>query len=260
MRKILLCSIALLALIGAPAMAADLPVRRAPPPPPPPVWSGFYIGVHGGWGSADVDTRFNDFGDFNDCVGCSGFSHNFDGGLVGGHIGYNWQLTVNWLFGLEIAGTWSGVSKSVLSPFDPEHRFEADIDWLFTFTPRLGVTAGNWLFYIKGGLAAADFSARFIDFSVLPNIVIEGSDTRTGWTIGGGFEVLTGSSLIFGPGGTWVFGIEGNYYDFGSIDVVSGPLALRETNHTHDITMWSVLGRLSWKFGGVPGAPVASRY
>ena len=50
MKKLLLAGIALTALL-APAMAADMPVKARPAPlPPPPDWSGFYLGVHGGYG------------------------------------------------------------------------------------------------------------------------------------------------------------------------------------------------------------------
>ncbi len=55
----MICSLLLstaisLAAIGG-AFAADLPNTKgepvyAPPPPPPPTWTGFYIGVNGGYG------------------------------------------------------------------------------------------------------------------------------------------------------------------------------------------------------------------
>ena len=50
MQRLLPASLALLALAGQ-AMAADLPVYKAPPPVPVPVWSwaGFYAGVNAGY-------------------------------------------------------------------------------------------------------------------------------------------------------------------------------------------------------------------
>jgi outer membrane immunogenic protein len=43
--------IAVIALIGTPAFAADLAVPmpvKAPPPPPPFSWTGFYVGGNAG--------------------------------------------------------------------------------------------------------------------------------------------------------------------------------------------------------------------
>jgi outer membrane immunogenic protein len=53
MRKLLLATTALAALVVTPALAADMaaPVYKAPPPPAPIFsWTGFYIGLNGGYG------------------------------------------------------------------------------------------------------------------------------------------------------------------------------------------------------------------
>jgi outer membrane immunogenic protein len=260
MKGSMLCVAALIALLGGPALAADLPRKALPPEPPPaPTWAGFYIGIHGGWGQADVEHRFVDVGFFNLNPG-DRVSHDIDGALVGGHIGYNWQWAgTPWVFGFEVAGTWSDIRGEVPSPFFPlVDRFHADIDWLVTFTPRVGVSAGNWMVYVKGGLAVADITARISTLAFVPPLAIEESETRSGWTVGGGFEVMTGATWPFGGGGSWVFGVEGNYYDFGDLTVLR-TLDPPFTNHHVDVTMWSVLGRLSWKFGAAP-APVIARY
>jgi len=258
MKGSMLCVAALIALLGGPALAADLPVKAPPPEPPVPTWAGFYIGVHGGWGQADVKHKFLDDGFFNLAPG-DRVSRRIDGALVGGHIGFNWQLSSPWLFGLEVAGTWSDVDGVVVSPFFPlADRFHTDIDWLVTLTPRLGVTAGNWMVYVKGGLAVADITARISTLAFVPPLAIEESETRAGWTVGGGFEVMTGATWPFEGGGSWVFGVEGNFYDFGEVRVLRA-LDPPFTNHRVDVTMWSVLGRLSWKFGAAP-APVVARY
>src|ERR1044072_4991258 len=100
---------ALFASATVPAIAADLPVR--PPPPMAPVmapylnWSGFYIGINGGysWGKVDRTLTF-----FNTVTGVpivppvslgGTNDSNLDGGLFGGQIGYNWQ-SGTWGFGL----------------------------------------------------------------------------------------------------------------------------------------------------------------
>ncbi len=47
MKKFLLGSVALAAVIAGPAMAADMPLK-APPPPPVFSWTGCYVGIEGG--------------------------------------------------------------------------------------------------------------------------------------------------------------------------------------------------------------------
>ena len=59
MKKKLLAGVALGALlIGAPAMAADMPVKAPKAPPVIPYsWTGFYVGANVGysWGRANTD-------------------------------------------------------------------------------------------------------------------------------------------------------------------------------------------------------------
>ena len=54
--KAVVLAVALLTGVSSAALAADLPTAKGPPPAPayaPPLpfsWSGFYLGVNGGWG------------------------------------------------------------------------------------------------------------------------------------------------------------------------------------------------------------------
>ena len=84
MKRLFAAGVALLALAGT-AAAADLsagPYYRAPVPYAVPLftWTGFYLGVNGGgaFGSSTWDTAG---------------SINTSGGLVGGTVGYNYQIS-----------------------------------------------------------------------------------------------------------------------------------------------------------------------
>src|SRR5689334_6325681 len=93
-----------------PAAAADMPVKALPAPAFS--WTGFYAGVHAGWG-------------FNDPTGTSIVSepgiptvltarHDLDanGPLFGGHAGYNWQINPRWVIGIEGDITGTGIKTS----------------------------------------------------------------------------------------------------------------------------------------------------
>ena len=97
MKKAVLTSIATLAM-SATAFAADLPVR-GPAIAPAPVfvgmtWTGFYVGIHGGW--SDIRER--------QAMSSPAFAltvaNSASGGLAGLHAGYNFQ-SGSMVYGIE---------------------------------------------------------------------------------------------------------------------------------------------------------------
>jgi outer membrane immunogenic protein len=234
------------AMLSGSVLAADMPVLRESTVIPVPTysWSGFYVGVHGGWGFGDVDFSRTAF----DIGG-----HTMDGGLFGGHIGYNWQMGYSWLIGLEASGTWSGVKKTVFGPAFPDilssqdDRWTTEVKWLATVTPRLGMVVSNWMWYVKGGVAFAQIDHRFE--SLVNAQSFDTSESKVGWTVGFGGELLLG--------GNWIFGVEGNLYALGSLSVNNTGIT-SFPDHDVDVSMWSILGRVSYKLGGP--APIVSRY
>jgi outer membrane immunogenic protein len=62
------------------AGAADLAVKAPPKVVPPADWTGFYLGLHGGYGWGDAS--------FDNAPFPNGSPK---GGVFGGHAGYNWQ-------------------------------------------------------------------------------------------------------------------------------------------------------------------------
>src|SRR5215468_10579296 len=98
MKKFLLATLGLAVLsTAAPAWAADMAVKGPPPAPLPVIynWSGFHIGINGGWGNSHNCWDFVTLAGpvFSD--GCRDRS----GGLVGGQVGYRWQSN-QFVFGL----------------------------------------------------------------------------------------------------------------------------------------------------------------
>jgi outer membrane immunogenic protein len=122
------------------ASAADLPARtytKAPAPAYAPVynWTGFYIGVMGGYGwSQDATVGITGVGVV------TGATDEIKGGFGGGTIGYNFQNGPNWVFGLEVdvAGGSISYSESAL----PLYSFDTEIQALGS---RLHLGSGHAL-------------------------------------------------------------------------------------------------------------------
>jgi outer membrane immunogenic protein len=248
MRKVLLSTVALIAF-AAPAAAADMAARpyKAPPAPIAVVydWSGFYIGVNGGWGSSHKCWDFTTpAGVFVGAEGC----HDADGGTVGGQIGYRWQAGT-WVFGLEAQGNWADFQGSNVSLIDPTLRNESRIDAFGLFTGQIGWAANNVLFYVKGGAAVT--SDRFRIYDVPTGLIVgtTGDDSRWGASVGAGLE--------FGFAPNWTAGIEYNhlFMQDRTHTFVDGAGAFFGTDRiSQDVDLVTV--RVNYRWGG----PVIAKY
>jgi outer membrane immunogenic protein len=228
MKKILLAGIAGFAFVAAaPAHAADLG-RRPPYQPPPPVvapvplfsWTGCYIGGHigGGWGRKEISIP-----NLAEAAGIPPSQVTFSvppitvdtsGFLGGGQVGCNYQFTPNFVIGIEGEGSAADIKGDENAPtvefiVPISSTFHAKTEWLASVTGRLGWAAGPWLIYAKGGVAWAGdkYSA---DIPVFQEH-IDASETRTGWTVGGGVEWAFWSN--------WSAKLEYDFYDFGTRSV-----------------------------------------
>jgi outer membrane immunogenic protein len=216
MKKLLLMTVGVTVLGMAPALAADLPMRtytKAPVPAPVLTWGGFYLGVEGGAGSS------------RDTLSSGGIAGlDGSGALVGGVIGYNWELPNSVVLGIEgsfdaanIKGTSTcGVGGGQFGFTLAECH--SKLDSLYSATARIGYAAsgslGPILVYAKGGAAWTNqkISVSGVDPFIGDAFAGSGSATRTGWTVGAGLEHM------FAP--NWSVKIEYDYYDFGNKSVV----------------------------------------
>ena len=270
MKKILVAFSAL-AMGTAAASAADLPARvytKAPPPMVAPIynWSGFYIGLNGGGGSAhtcwdllSVDVVATGTEIFNEPEGC----HSATGGTVGGQIGYRWQAT-NFVFGVEAQGNWadftgSNINQSLLAAgFVDDHT---KLDAFGLFTGQVGWAWNNVLFCVKGGAAVVNdkytvlFNASAAPFTGL--VATTGAETRWGGTAGVGVE------FGFAPG--WSVGVEYDHIwlgDSDTIHTVASPFNAVVSTASQRISQGVDIGlvHVNYTFSAWGGPPVAARY
>lgn len=216
------------------AHAADLYT----PPPVQPVavapfidWTGFYIGLHAGYGWGDVDGATS-YLPSPAAFGASPFnsSTDLDGFIGGAQVGFNWQIDT-FLLGVEADISWSGMDGehlvtplSTLGGVPVPGWFQdgkVEMDWFGTLRARAGVLATpNLLVYATGGLAFGSVDYKtFTSFTPAPPFqYVGGSDsTETGWTVGGGLE--------WGFAPNWTVKAEYLYFDLGDTSYIAPPLA-----------------------------------
>jgi outer membrane immunogenic protein len=193
------------ACAGAFAAAATLAgtaFAAEPPPPPPPVpvftWNGLYVGGQFGyaWGRDPVSWS----GISNDDELAAGtISHTPQGVIGGGHVGYNLQYNQWLVLGIEGSVDGTSLSHTLAVPVNDVFgdtpgtitaRSEADVQG--SLRGRIGIAFDRALIYGTGGVAFTGLNTTLVDttgfFTGVPGSNATFTNTRAGWTAGGGIE------------------------------------------------------------------------
>ncbi|MFZ5674627.1 MAG: outer membrane protein [Pseudomonadota bacterium] len=243
LRKLLLISSASV-LFGAGAQAADIIEPTAYD------WTGAYIGLQAGYAWGENDLSANNLesevvgGDAAalDAATIDGDDGSFDlDGFVGGaHAGYNWQMD-SLVLGVEGDIEYADLNDEVDILFsdgsgDLAGRDEVEVNWLGSLRLRGGFAADRALFYATGGLAVG--GAKITSEDEFGDKLADESDTKWGWTIGGGVEYAFTDDLSGR--------IEYRYTDLGKIDVQSEE---ENVDDEADLKFHAIRAGLSWHFG-----------
>jgi outer membrane immunogenic protein len=247
MRKQLLGSVAILALMGGVANAADLPAKMYTKAPviDPWTWTGFYVGANGGysWGRSNTDTTFTN-ATTGAVLSTSNSTFNLDGVIGGLQLGYNKQEG-SWLWGAETDIQFSGQKGDADAAFscpiaicqagNPTFatapaaarpvvvtNFNQKLDWFGTLRGRVGLLVTPTIVaYGTGGLAYGEVKTDGTitgqtGGGVTTSSTFSNSTTKVGWVVGAGVE---GRIM-----GNWTGKVEYIYMDLGTFNS-SGTLA-----------------------------------
>ncbi|MBR1120845.1 porin family protein [Bradyrhizobium lablabi] len=234
MKRSGLVILALAASVSA-ACAADMPAAaRAPvkaPISPAFNWSGFYVGVMGGYG-------------WSDRASVNGFAttgNDFSGGFAGGTVGFNYQPVGSaFVIGIEADAAWADIGRSttvgIVTVADKMQAFGS-------VTGRVGFAADTVLLYAKGGYAWLN---NEISGTAL-GVTISESQTHNGWTVGGGVE--------FAFAGNW--SAKGEYM-FARYSEQTYLAALAPPGLSVGFDVHTVKAGINYRFGW--GGPVVAKY
>lgn len=175
------------------AMAADA-VYEVPAAPvavdaPAFTWAGAYAGIQGGAGWLD--------GTFSD--GVDSAKQDFDGGVVGGFVGYNWQFSNGFVAGIEGDLDYNFNEES-------DSGIDVGTDWAGSVRGRVGYAFDRALVYGAAGWTATN--------GYVKGLGIDENEVFNGWTVGAGVDFAVTDNLF-------VRG-EYRYNDFGDKDIVPG--------------------------------------
>jgi outer membrane immunogenic protein len=235
MKRFFLATVALAALVSS-ASAADLgarPYTKAPAPIAAAYnWSGFYVGVMGGYGWSDEVN----------VAGIATTGADIQGGFGGGTVGFNYQAPGSmFVFGVEADAAWSDINHT--EAFGGFAFAREKIKSFGSVTGRIGVAVDSVLLYGKGGYAWAEneFSATVL------GLTLADSQFHSGWTIGGGAE--------WAFSGPWSAKAE---YMFARYDSENYFTGLVPPGIGFGMDVHTVKAGINYRFGW--GGPVAARY
>ena len=205
MTKTIRAGIAVAALLIAPIAAQSADLNRgtykspAYTAPAYANWTGFYVGINGGYG----------FGKSNWSAGAvTTGDFNVTGAMAGGTAGYNFQ-TGTWVWGIEGDLDWSGMKGSTTT--NCPASCETKNDWFGTARGRIGYAGwSNWLPYLTGGAAFGNIKGTSGTASV--------TKTNIGYALGAGVE--------YAFLGAWSAKVEYLYADIGKATCPAGTCAV----------------------------------
>jgi outer membrane immunogenic protein len=164
-------------------LAADLPTPSLPAPLPVAVynWTGFYLGINGGFGTGNSNWS-------DGPIGTTG-SFPTSGYLVGGTGGFNYQIA-EYVFGIEGDGDWTNLRGNsgstcgaIAAVVPPPVSCQTQSQWLATVRGRVGYAFDRILLYGTAGAAFGNVQTGLNPPSTFDSAV------EAGWTVGAGVEV-----------------------------------------------------------------------
>jgi len=205
-----------LSVFGVAANAGNMeapvtePIIAATPAPTASFnWTGGYVGVQGGLLRGSTKLTGENLNNNN----TMSRSFSQSGGMLGIYAGYNWHDGGNIVYGIEgevSASNADGRGAGVEPPSFGfmRDRLEAEIRSSAAIRGRVGFAQNRTLFYVAGGLAAAN--TKITGFSAGGGSPFSETTTLTGWTIGLGVEHAITDQ--------WTLRADFRHSDFGSKD------------------------------------------
>jgi outer membrane immunogenic protein len=166
-------------------------------------WTGFYVGLIGGYGWDDFDVESS--GQIGpDPIPYDDFSVDAHGGFLGGQVGFDKQIG-SWVFG--VVGDWSGSdiegdgATSLYFEDDfviGEFGASGQINWFASIRGKAGYAFERIMVYGTAGIVFGETETEFWYDFVNPVFEpsVDGSETHTGYALGLGVATMLTPNLM----------------------------------------------------------------
>ena len=252
MKKLLLGSVAIVAVAAAPASASDLntpPVyMKAPAMAPLYDWTGFYIGGHAAYSWSHSNGQTMDTANGRLFLPSSSNGSRFHGG---GQIGYDYMLPSRIVLGIVGTITSGSHNSSTNVGFKEISTSDGKTDYSGNVRGRLGYAFDTWLLYGTGGWGWSQASSTRTQVTgtvgnAVPGTVETVSTSTSGWVVGGGLDYALAKN--------WDVFAEYRYSPRNQ--TITFPIAQRSS--TISTSNNTIEAGINWRFNW--GAPAGARY
>ncbi|MGP0061186.1 MAG: outer membrane protein [Beijerinckiaceae bacterium] len=229
------------------------PAAVAPPvfvlPPPVFAWTGFYVGVNAGLSGDKFTDDYYLNGVYDPAFNAGTQRARSIGFSGGGEIGFNYQLSNNFVVGIETDLQGSTIKGTYID--DPTlagvvGEVASQVDWWGTARARIGYAFGNILPYATGGFAYGRVTNSCDVTQTLVPTCQKGdyswSSLRTGWTAGAGLEYAITKNLSFKT--EYLYTDLGSWYSQDPQDAIRNPGLYQDVK----TSFHTVRAGLDWKF------------
>lgn len=200
-------------------------------------FDGVYIGLQGGFAIADTD-----YVHFQPLLPQTESMSFDDSAFVGGgQIGVRFDVSPNWVFGIEAQFTSGNVDSTEPSPISVDRSRSFEVSDQVTATLQLGHAWNDWLVFIKAGYANAEIET-FSSVISTGQLTSASSERESGWTVGVGIEHAVAPNLTLG--------LSYDYSSYSPDDRSNVEVAPFGTTHIRDIdaNVHLVTARINWTF------------
>ena len=198
LKRFLVASVVAVGFVGT-ANASDMPVEA------PADWTGFYVGIHGGYGGGTFDYPMNVTTDLNFPSDISNLDYDFGAELTSSGPFGGLQAGRNWQSDSIVLGVEGDIALSNITGEIEIYSDTADasigggstVEWFGTARLRGGFLAtSDLLIYATGGLASGSVNSRYeVDAGSFGSLDGDTTERHMGWTVGGGFEYAVTESI-----------------------------------------------------------------